>query len=364
MNELMLRYRRIALMTGLVAFSLGEFLLPSAVLAAESKPLELITSPLPISLSVQPGANVTTDIRVKQSGPDTQHLKVSLMKFGSFGDAGKPKLLDRGPGDDYFDWVKFDKTTFDAPSNVWQTVKMTINVPKSAAFGYYFAVVFTRAGDDKAPAGVNTPTAAVNGGSAVLVLMDAKVPNAKRELNLASFTALHRVYEFLPSEFELKFKNPGNVHIVPHGNIFISQGKTQVASLDINDAQGNILPGSSRLFPLDWQDGFPHKEKVIQDNKVKMDKNNNPVMHLVWSNGGAGSTDVSPHFRFGKYSAHLFAVYDNGTQDVPMEATVTFWVIPWRFLLLVLLIVVLIGGGVYAATRGAVKGVRKISGRK
>lgn len=349
------------LMLGVVA--LGNLAVPAAA-GAVSKPLNLITSPLPISLSVNPGANVTTDLRVKQAGPDTEKLKISLMKFAAFGDEGKPRLLDRAPGDDYFDWVKFDKTTFDAPSNVWQTVKMTINVPKSAAFGYYYAVVFSRVGDDQAPAGEASPTAAYNGGTAVLVLMDAKVPNAKRELSLSSFKTEHRVYEFLPATFTVNFKNTGNVHMVPHGNIFIMSGKKQVASLDLNDQQGNILPKSSRAFPLEWQDGFPHFEKVTVDGKVKMDKNNKPVMKLVWTNGGAGASEVTPHLRFGKYTAHLFAVYDDGTRDVPMESSVEFWVIPWRFLLVLLLVVVLIGAGVYAATRGAVRGVRVLSRRK
>jgi hypothetical protein len=348
----------------LITMVAGDFLLPTAARAADSKPLNLITSPLPISLSVNPGASVTTDLRIKQSGPDTQKLKVSLMKFAAFGTEGKPRLLDRAPGDDYFDWVHFDKTTFDAPANVWQSVKMTINLPKSAAFGYYYAVVFSRAGDDQAPTGQAAPTAAYNGGSAVLVLLDAKVANAKREMALASFTSVHGVYEFLPSSFDISFKNTGNVHSVPHGNIFIMSGKKQVASLDINDAQGNVLPNSSRLFPIDWQDGFPHFEKVTQDGAVKLDKNKKPVMHLVWSNGGAGANDVTPHLRFGKYTAHLFAVYDDGTRDVPLEATVSFWVIPWRFLLVVLLIIILVGAGVYAATRGAVRGVRTIARRK
>ena len=348
----------------LSALVVGDFLMPVAAGAAESKPLNLVTSPLPISLSVAPGAVVTSDLRVKQAGPNTEHLKVTLMKFSAFGDEGKPRLLDRGPGDDYFDWVKFDKPAFDAPSNVWQNIKMTISVPKSAAFGYYYAVVFSRAGDDKAPTGEAQPTAAYNGGSAVLVLLDAKVPNAKRELSLASFATKHRVYEFLPSEFDVKLKNTGNVHAVPHGNIFIMSGNKQVASLDLNDAQGNILPGSGRLFPIEWQDGFPHNEKVTEDGKVKLDKHNNPVMHLVWSNGGGGASEVAPHLRFGYYTAHLFAVYDDGTRDVPMEATVGFWVIPWRFLLAVLLVILLIGAGVYAATRGAVRGVRTIGRRK
>lgn len=347
-----------------LALIIAGIVMPAMADAAESKSLNLVTSPLPISLSVLPGTNVTTDLRIKQSGPVTERLKVTLMKFSAFGDEGKPRLLDRGPGDDYFDWVKFDKPAFDAPSNVWQNIKMTINVPKSAAFGYYYAVVFSRAGDDKAPIGEAQPTAAYNGGSAVLVLLDAKVANAKRELSLGSFTTKHRVYEFLPSEFDINFKNTGNVHAVPHGNIFIMSGKKQVASLDINDAQGNILPGSGRLFPIDWQDGFPHYEKVTEDGKVKLDKQNNAVMHFVWSNGGAGASEVSPHLRFGYYTAHLFAVYDDGSRDVPMEATVGFWVVPWRFLLAVLVVILLIGAGVYAATRGAVRGARSLTRRK
>src|SRR5476651_506866 len=146
-------------------------LVPAGALAASSRPLNLITSPLPIDLVVDPGKSVTTDIRVKQDGGDDETLKVSLMKFGAYGSSGKPSLLDRAPGDDYFDWVKFDKTTFDAPSGVWQTVKMTINVPKTAAFGYYYAVVFSRAGDDVHPVG-SPNTSAIAGGTAVLVLLD------------------------------------------------------------------------------------------------------------------------------------------------------------------------------------------------
>ena len=321
----------------------------SVALAAESKPLNLVTSPLPINLTTEPGTSTTTDIKVKQNSGGTERLKVSLMKFSAYGDEGKPKLLDREPGDDFFDWVKFDKTVFDAPNNVWQTVKMTITVPKTAAFGYYYAVVFTREGDDVSRAG---NTNSIAGGSAVLVLLDAKVPGAKRQVSLASLTSDHNVYEFLPATFRVKLKNTGNVHVVPHGNIFILRGKTPIATLDLNGEQGNILPGSNRIYPVEWTDGFPHFEKVVEDGKVKVDDNKRPVMRLVWKNGGAGDKDIRPHVRMGKYTAHLFAVYDDGTRDVPVEAEVSFWVIPWRLIAGSLLVLALVGVGVYSLTRG------------
>src|SRR5476649_697785 len=77
----------------------------SATTAAADNPLNLVTSPLPIDLSTPPGHTVSADIRVQQRGSGTEQLKVTLMKFGAYGDSGKPQILDRGPGDTYFDWV-------------------------------------------------------------------------------------------------------------------------------------------------------------------------------------------------------------------------------------------------------------------
>jgi hypothetical protein len=353
-----MKYR--LLLTYLVA-TLGMLLAPLATQAADSRPLNLITSPLPINLAADPGKSVSTDLRIKQNSGRDERLKVSLMKFTAYGNEGKPQLLEREPGDAYFDWVKFDKPSFDAPNNVWQTVKMTIDVPKTAAFGYYYAVVFSREGDDKAP-GKNT--SALNGGSAVLVLLDTRIPGAKREVAIASFTSKHNVYEFLPASFNVKLHNTGNVHVVPHGTIFILNGKQQVAALNLNNEQGNILPQTNRIYPVEWTDSFPHFEKVVEDGKVKQVKNGEPAMHLVWGNSGDGAKDIKPHLRFGHYTAHLVAVYDDGQRDVPVEATVSFWVIPWRFLLALLVVVTLIGLGVYAATRGIWRGAQRLGRRR
>ncbi len=341
--------------------ALGMLTAPLAVGAADSKILNLITSPLPINLVADPGKSVTTELRIKQNSGSDAQLRVSLMKFSAYGIEGKPQLLDRDPGDDYFDWVKFDKPTFLAPNNVWQTVNMTIELPKTAAFGYYYAVVFSREGDDKAT-GANTN--AIKGGSAVLVLLDAHVPGAKRELSIESFKSSHNVYEFLPASFDVTLRNSGNVHGVPHGTIFIMKGKKQVAAQNLNDEQGNILPGTRRIYPVEWTDSFPHFEKIVEDGKVKLDKHNKPQMRLVWANGGDGAKDVKPHLRFGQYTARLVAVYDNGQRDVPIESELSFWVIPWRFMLALLVAAALIGLGTYALMRGVWRGAKRIGGQR
>ncbi len=327
---------------------------PAFVTAAESRPLNIQTSPLPINLITDPGKSVTTDLRVKQAGGQTERLQVSLMKFAAFGQEGKPRLIDREPGDDYFDWVKFDKTSFEAPNNVWQTVKMTINVPKAAAFGYYYAVVFSRVGDDIQP---DDRTNAIQGGTAVLVLLDARSPNAKRVVELDEFSSKHWLYEFLPGEFSMRLKNSGNVHAIPYGNVFITKGDKQIATLSINGERGNILPNSKRIYLSEWTDGFPAYKNVEVDGKVKLDKNGKPIRSLQW--------DLSKltKIRFGKYTAQLFVVYDDGKRDIPIEAKLTFWVVPWRFLLVVLIIIILVGLGLYFSFKGTWHGFKRLGKR-
>jgi hypothetical protein len=365
--------KRLWLSLASMGVALSGMLMPMAALAASPTPaptavpalgsgLVLQTSPLPINLVADPGKSVSADLRVKQSGATDAQLKVSLMKFSAFGEEGKPEILDREPGDDYFDWVKFDKTVFDAPPNVWQTVHMTINVPKTAAFGYYYAVVFSRVGDDVKR---DNRTNSIAGATAVLVLLEARNPNANRTLQLSSFSSEHRIYEFLPAKFNVKLQNTGNVHAVPQGDVFIMQGKKQLATLPINSGGGNILPRSKRVYPAVWNDGYPVYQLVTEDGKVKLDKDGNQVRKLSWDPGGFNPFS---RIRFGKYTAHVFAIYDDGHRDVPLEADLTFWVIPWRAILVLLLVIGLIGFGVYASVRGTVRGaargVRRLSGRR
>ncbi len=67
-------------------------------------------------------------------------------------------------------------------------------------------------------------------------------------------------------------------------------------------------------------------------------------------------------FRFGRYTAKLLVVYNDGKQDVPIESELSFWVIPWKILLVLLVIVSILGYGLWAFGRsflGRARGSRK-----
>jgi hypothetical protein len=280
-------------------------------------------SPLPILLETKPGTSVSTDLRVNNPSTHDEQLRVELKTFTQEGPNGNVVIHDPTPADDYINWVSFSKTVFNAPPGLWQTVHMTINVPSTAAFGYYFAVEFTQANPPKAQA--NTPGTSLQGAVASFVLLNAKAPGEVKQMQVTSFTADHRIYEFLPVNFSVRLHNSGNIYAAASGNIFILRGKHQVAALTVNANHGLVIPHSNRLFKLSWSDGFPvYKTVYGSDGQPALDKNGQPQQKLTWN-----FSQVSK-LRFGRYTAQLALVYNDGTRDVPISGTLSFWVIPWR----------------------------------
>ena len=331
----------------LVFLSVGGRVDP--IYAQEDKgELRLTTSPPVVKLSTAPGKSISTDLTVRNGGSKNEVLKIGLLKFSAQGDSGKPKIMERASGDDYFDWVSFTPSAFEAPPGQWVSVKMTITVPKTAAFGYYYAVTFSRAKDVQ-PA---LHQATLVGAPAILVLLEAESPGAIREIHIDSFEPRQEWQEFLPADFQVVLANKGNVHVAPHGNIFILQGGKELGRLDINTPGGNILPTSIREFDASWNDGYPRVTPKERGGKVVLDSQGHPEMSFDW--------DLSrlPKLRFGHYEAHLVLAYDNGSREVSLDSTTGFWVIPWRIFGGIALIALFIGIGIFASIRGTVRKMR------
>ncbi len=364
---------RFALLIMVAGYSLLP-VLAGAASAPAGRPttgLQLTTSPLPVTLTATPGQTISTTIKVKQSSGGTATLNTTLLKFGANGVDGAPALSSRGPNDAYFDWVSFDKPSFVAPNNVWQQVKMTITIPKTAAFEYNYAVEFTRQGDQLYPGGTSE---AIAGGSAVLVLLNVTAPGMNRSVQLSSFSIEHSLVGFVPTTFDVRFHNNGNVYVQPTGDIFITQGNTQVGMIEVNDEQGNILAHTNRLYKVEWTDGWPFYAPTSKHGKPVLDRKGQQEVGLNWAlptvSGqsdvvGASTTNEvmsressNPisRLRFGEYTARLVAVYtDDYGRDVPVTSQITFWVVPWRILLVFLFIVLIIAFAVYTLVNNAVR---------
>lgn len=290
--------------------------------ASPTEPLNVTLSPVTIRLETDPGKQVSSQIRIRNNSTMTELLELSVGKFTADASGGRPMILDTKPNDEEIGWITFTEKKVSILPGEWKTIPFTFSPPEEAALSYFYTLQVTR------PLTAKSDGTAITGVPTILLLADVNSPFAKRELVLDDFSVEHQAIEYTPQNFSIKIKNTGNVHAVPTGNIFIDgQGQKDLAVLSLNPAQSSILPQTTREFTVQWNDGFPRwVEEVNQQGEKKH--------RLEWDFSKAHL------FRFGRFTAHLLLVYDNGTRDVPIESSVTFWVLPWKLFLLTLLIII------------------------
>lgn len=287
----------------------------------------LQVSPSPIISTVKPGVSSSNEFQIRNSGTKKEELKVELRKFKVDENNGQIELTEELPKE-VSDWVKISNPIVSIEPGTSFTETMTTSPPADVGFSYSFAVVISR---NKEP--VTTPgKTALKGSIAVFTLLTVDRPGAVRKFDISEFSTNRRVYEFLPVNFQIKLKNTGNTIVLPYGNVYIQKSATDnkpLSVLKVNDTGSYLLPGVTRAYPAIWVDGFPVYQTTSEAKNTKLSWD--------WSK--------AQNFRFGKYYAKLVAVYNDGQRDVPVEATISFWIIPWKFILvgLALLIVLIIG---------------------
>lgn len=285
--------------------------------------VNLTLSPTFISLVTDPGEKVESQIKITNNNNFTENLRVEIAKFSLADGGARPLISEMSPDDEYASWVEFEDPTFSVAANQTQTLRFSISPSDTASLGYYYAFIINRQRErDQQNQG-----AVVSGSPAVLTLLEVRSPNAKRELTISNFKTDKLFYEYLPTEFQITVKNSGNIHVAPVGDIFIdSMRNKSVGSLKANEGRANVLPNSERVYTATWSDGFAVRVPKVEDGKVVRDSNGNVKYTVQYDFSQAHK------FRIGKYTATVVMAYDNGERDVPIEATVSFWVIPWKIL--------------------------------
>lgn len=332
--------------------SLAVILLAVLLIAPFSKAqtdqgnFSLQVTPSPLVLSIKPGETLNTELKIRNNGDKKEQLKIEPKSFNINSDSGDISLNDSAPND-IQKWITFANPSFSIMPGEWFTERITIQLPKEAGFSYSFALVISRVNDTQA---VKPGETAVKGSVAVFTLIAVDRPDAKRSVDVVSFESTKNMYEYLPVELKTTLKNTGNTIVQPYGNIFIQRhkdSKRPISTLPVNEAKGYILPGSSRTLVTQWGDGFPANEQV------KDAANTNPKNQLVWD------FDKLSNLRIGKYTAKLVAVYNDGNRDVPLEAETSFWVIPWKLILVATAILGVILIGIFTIIKKSFNAIRR-----
>jgi len=259
------------------------------------------------NFGIDPSGTAQDIIKVKNVSDTTQTFYPEVFDFKPIGETGAPQFILNKESENYTyslaSWIKVSKEAMTLKPNESTAINFTISVPKGAEpGGRYAGILF----GTSPPQTSGTQIAISNKvGSLILVRVSGA---AKEAASLEEYSTPNSFYEYLPAAFLVRVKNSGNVHVVPKGTIEIKNifGQT-VATLDVNEKNGNVLPDSIRKFDKD-NDG------------------------LVW--GPSGLT-------IGYFTANLLLTYGEGTSK-QITGSLSFWVLPWKLLLIVLLALVII----------------------
>lgn len=266
-------------------------------------------SPPVIELSANPGQTITTMIRVRNVTSGELVATGRADDFGAGSDeSGTPKLLLNETGETRYSlkyWIAGVPNLVLAPQELKTTI-VTINVPANAEPGGHYGVVrFTGIPPNLAGTGV-----ALSASVGALILLRVN-GNITDKLSMAEFSVgknnlsedvftNHDFFESGPVDFLVRTRNDGTVHEQPKGTITVKNmfgGK--IATLAVNPLGGNVLPDSIRRFT-----------ETLPNKKL-----------------------------FGRYTAKLALTYD---VNKTLSASLSFWVIPWKLVLLVILGLVII----------------------
>lgn len=340
-----------------IGFILSLFFLfgvPSPVLAQtppESN-FDVTVSPTFIELSAKPGATVTQQVKLRNN--TDREIKV-IPEVKIMGGDEQGGLTIKETKEEHLSWILLDSEEISLKPREWSTVNFSINIPEDAAYGYYWALSFT-SGDTKVTTQTGTTLAA---SLAVPVLLSVQKDGAKTEGKFLEFKSDSSFYEFPPITFTTQFQNSGNVHIRPQGNVFIKDflGRT-VGTLTINESQGSILPTLNRSFETSWNDGFITYETKMKDG-----------IEVIGSDGKP-EREMKIHYqklldlRIGKYTATALMLVSGAERDYTYEKTISFFVFPWKVVLVLIAIVIFVGIGLFTTSRSIIRKIKGIFRKK
>lgn len=316
---------------GGVAFIFAVVVGAAGVVAAQApvqnSEFSLTVTPSPLVATVKPGQTTDMELKIRNAGTGVEELKIEPRKFTVDRTTGEVTLEDTTPPD-IAQWVSFSAPTFKVKPGEWTTQKIRVALPKQSGFSYSLALIISRT---KNPKSVEQGRL-IKGSVAVFTLVNVDRPGAVRKLEVTDFNVSQTIYEYLPATFDISFRNTGNTIVQPAGNVFVQRGSADshpIATLPVNEKRGYLLPDTPRTMNTQWDKGFPIFQTITDADGTQRTDLNWDLSKLM-------------DFRIGPYSAKLVAIYNDGQRDIPIEREVTFWVIPWRTIILLSVVIGLV----------------------
>lgn len=261
-------------------------------------------SPVLVELNAERDHTYTLTLTVTNVTAGTLDLTSSVNDFRAKDETGNPEILmNQEAGSSAYSFAQWvdpipDMTLKSKESRV---LKVDVNVPDNAeAGGHYGVIRFSGTPPGQTPDNVSMSASV---GTLVLTRVAGDITESLEltDLFVAQNGQEGTTFERGPITVVERVTNTGNVHLKPTGNAVVKNmfGKT-ISSLQINNTGGNVLPDSTRRF-----------EQVLEQKNM-----------------------------FGRYNVEVDMAY--GTTGGVLLGTTSFWVIPYKLILLVLVLLALL----------------------
>ena len=261
-------------------------------------------SPVLIELNADSGQSYKIKLTLTNVSTGPLVLIPEVNDFKSKDETGTPEIIfDQNEESDNFSmkaWIS-PPPRLQLKAKESKTVEVSVNVPKGAEPGGHYGVVRYSG----ISPGLEDTGVALSASVGVLLLGRVN-GNGNENLSVEQFFIEQggkqkSFVEKAPFAIVERLKNDGSVHLKPSGDVTVkNMFGSVVGSVKVNDPAKNVLPDSIRRF----EQGFTSK------------------------------------FMIGRYTAHLNLGY--GTSGQVLQSSTSFWVIPYKLILISLLAIVLI----------------------
>ncbi len=274
----------------------------------------LTVSPARDEKAADPGETIQGTMTIINEQDADQTYYTSVENFDSQGESGTPNFTASKEG--LASWVKVEeKITLKRNERI--SLPYSITVPKDAEAGGHFAAIFLSTVPPAAGEGQVSVGAKV--GMLILLRVTGDVKETGNLLTFAIKNTEGKTLTSLPIEFFYRFKNTGNDRVEPKGDIVIKNMiGGEVARINANKSQGNVLPASTRRFDVRYGENDAPAVSAPFFDKVRFQMDN---------------------FAFGMYTANLDLAFGNQGKD---SKTLTYFILPWHLITVVVVTILVV----------------------
>ena len=252
-----------------------------------------------LDVSVKPDGDVTQVVKVRNESSEVKTFHVVIQDFVVNNNKGIPTFFEINSDTSNnrwaaSSWIQVTPTSLTLKPGEMRSLNVTVLPPANALPGGHYAGIFYYP-DSLGSFSTTGSSIKINVGTLVYITVPGDI---NQEASVKSFTA-PRFSEFGPIDFKATVKNTSDIHILPKGAITVKNwfGR-EIDKLQLIET--NIFPYTTRDF----------------------------------------SNTLNKKWLFGRYKANFEAYY--GSAGGLIAATLFFWVIPWRLIILIIAAVTII----------------------